>query len=292
MLYTVRIETNRDFAPLVEAGLQLQGQAMACWQHAETGATSFEEYLPSRAEADVRALELRGALAAWADGDPWTVEVRDLPEAEWRDAWKAFFHTERVSPNVIIRPPWEPVVDTARCVVEINPGLSFGTGRHFTTRSCLQVLDARSVVLPGATLLDVGCGSGILSIAAVKLGYRHVLGFDNDPQAVQVARENAAVNGVADAATFLEARVGQFHPRAPYALVVANLQEDVLCRYAQDLAGYLGQGPEDRLVLSGLLNHQFAGVEAAFRAVGLVPDAVMRDAEWTTFTVRRETGSE
>ncbi len=288
MLHVVRIETDRAFAPLVEAGLELIGMEMIAWQREDTGQATFERYLEDPVEAASKVRELRAHLEVWASGEAWQIGVHPLAEADWRDAWKAFFRTERVSPRVLVRPPWEPLPpDPPRCVVELNPGLSFGTGRHFTTRSCLRMLDALSEGSEGLTLLDVGSGSGILAIAGVKLGYAGVTAFDVDPQAVRIGMENAALNGVGGQIAFHECRLGDFRAQAPYDVVVANVQENVLVRDAGVLVACLAPGAGARLILAGLLKAQYEPVRAVYAALGLVPDIVWHDEEWTTFSARR-----
>ncbi|MCE9614271.1 MAG: 50S ribosomal protein L11 methyltransferase [Lentisphaerae bacterium] len=286
MLYAVRIATGADFAPLVEAGLELAGVEMISSHQVDTGTTCFEAYRESQADAACLAAELEEHLQGWAEGERWAVTVDALPDSAWRDAWKHFFRTEQVSPNVVVRPPWEPAVSQARCVVEINPGLSFGTGRHFTTRSCLQVLDQFGGERPGAAVLDVGCGSGILAIAAVKLGYTRVTAFDNDPQAVTVAAENAAINGVADRLALSVGDVATYRALAPFDIVVANLFDELLRAHAVALTGFLKPVSGSRLVLAGMLGAQFAAVKAVYASCGWVPENVMQDVEWTTAVMR------
>lgn len=287
MLHAVRMVTEGAFAPLVEAGLELEGLEMPCWQSAETGEASFECYFETADEAAGCAARLEACLTEWADGERWSVSVRELAEAEWREAWKHFFRTERISPNIVIRPPWEPAGADVRCELEINPGLSFGTGRHFTTRTCLQVLDGFAEAHPGASVVDVGCGSGILAIAAVKLGCGGVTAFDLDPQAVQAARENVEVNGVTGQVRLLEASLESFAPGRTFDLVIANLYDVLLRRHASTLAQLVAPTSGARLVLSGMLLSQAPAAREAYRACGFEPEATLADNEWTTLVLAR-----
>ena len=288
MLYIVRIVTEAGFAPLVEAGLELAGYAAASHQDADSGETRFECYYRARREAELEVAALDAGLREWLQGERgWTLAVVELPDAEWRDAWKHFFRAERVSPNVMVRPPWEAAEAGVRCVVEINPGLSFGTGRHFTTRSCLQLLDRLGERLPGASLVDAGCGSGILAIAAAKLGFTRVTAFDNDPQAMISARDNAVINGVAARVALVQAGVDTFVAEAPFDVVVANIYDELLRRYAPALTGLVGAGVEARLVLSGMLRAQVAGVRAVYVDLGWVQEDLLEDQEWASLLLKR-----
>ena len=143
----------------------------------------FEEGDPEPALR--RALELVGCEAE--------IRREEVAEEDWRFAYRRHFKTELVSPHILVQPEWERLA-----VVKFDPGLAFGTGRHETTRACLQYIDELAPAEGEAcSLLDMGCGSGILSIAAAKLGYAPVSGFDVDPEAVAASQENAAKNVVA-----------------------------------------------------------------------------------------------
>ena len=144
----------------------------------------FEEGDPRPALA--RALEIVGCEAE--------IKSEEVAEEDWRFSYRRHFKTELVSPRILVQPEWERLA-----VIKFDPGLAFGTGRHETTKACLQYIDELAPATnhePRPSFLDMGCGSGILSIAASKLGYAPVRGFDVDPDAVAASRENAAKNGV------------------------------------------------------------------------------------------------
>ncbi len=224
----------------------------------------FEEGDPEPALR--RALELVGCEAE--------IRREEVAEEDWRFAYRRHFKTELVSPRVLVQPEWERVA-----VVKFDPGLAFGTGRHETTRACLQYIDELAPVEGGASsLLDMGCGSGILSIAAAKLGYAPVAGFDVDPEAVAASQENAAKNGV-EAKFFRHALGGRGGTAlAPADLVVANILGPLLIRFADEIVPCVKR----RLVVSGILNELYDEVAAAYRARSLAEVSRKTIGEWTT----------
>ena len=240
----------------------------------------FEE--ASRIEAAKKALreamEIVGARAE--------LEVAEIPDEDWRLAYRRHFTTDRIGSRLVIRPPWEPM-PTGEVVVTLDPGMAFGTGKHETTRACLEYVEHLAPRAGEAPLsfLDMGIGSGILSIAASLLGYGPVSGFDVDPEAVAAATENAALNGAkVDYFRYgLGAKVRRELPKAE--LVVANILGPLLIRYADEIA----PTATHHLVISGILTEIYEEVLAAYVARGF--DEVSRRTlgEWTTgLLVRRD----
>lgn len=185
--------------------------------------------------------------------DVSTTEVAD----DWAERWREFHRPLVLECRLRVRPPWEPAGGEPVDLV-IDPGRAFGTGAHPTTRLCLELL----LGLPaGGPLLDLGCGSGLLAIAAARLGFGPVEAVDHDPLAIEATRANAAVNGVALAARRLDLRRDPL-PAAP--TVLANLLWPLL----EELAGRLSEPPR-RLVTSGLLEREAGACSAAFAARGM-----------------------
>jgi len=192
--------------------------------------------------------------------------VGTLARSDWAESWKRFFHVEKVSERVVVRPSWE-VYDArpGECVITLDPGLSFGTGKHATTQACLRFLDRLAAEDAARTVLDMGCGSGILAIGARRLGFTEVSGFDNDPDCIRVSQENAAINGVC-----IPFRLDDLsHVHGPSGVVVANILAPVLIQFAAQVAGSVAPGAQSRLVVSGILDEQYAAVRAAYEARGL-----------------------
>ena len=207
-------------------------------------------------------------------------ETRELADEDWRDAWKKYFGVQRIGRRLVIVPSWvehRPKPDDI--VLRIDPGMAFGTGQHPTTAMCLAALE--DIVAGGASVLDLGCGSGILAIAAAKLGAGSVVAIDNDPQAIKATRANAAGNNVA-----IEAREGTLDAvNQQFDVVVANISGLTLERLAPLLAQALAPG--GRLIASGFLEDAVDGLRAAFEGAGLSVERAIEDGIWRAIIARR-----
>ena len=190
---------------------------------------------------------------------PVAIASEELPDKDWNEVWKSHFAPIEVSPRLWVCPSWRlGETPAAAKVLVLDPGMAFGTGTHATTSLCMVAVDAFLVARPGASVLDVGTGSGILAIAARLLGSGTTVGIDNDNTAIRVARENADKNHVTlDFSTKSLDETG-----GPYDLVVANIMSGTLIELAVRLAGKVAAGGE--LLLSGILDFQADEVAAAF----------------------------
>ncbi|MBN1207181.1 MAG: 50S ribosomal protein L11 methyltransferase [Myxococcaceae bacterium] len=206
--------------------------------------------------------------------------LEEKPQQDWSNEWKALIKSVQVG-RLWVGPPWEADAapkDKVRLVIE--PKMAFGTGDHPTTSLCLAAIDAYMGSHPGASVLDVGTGTGVLAIAARKLGASRVVGTDNDPTSVELAHENAAVNGTPE----LELSGKELtQVEGTFELVVANILANTLIA----LAPLIAPKVKDRLVLAGVLAPQKAEVEAAYRAHGLIPEAGAAQGEWVRLDFHR-----
>lgn len=216
-------------------------------------------YVPDPAAEGARS-QLLAAASRWPDA-----ELQSLPlDPEWRERWKQWFHGFSVSPRLAVRPPWEPE-SGAPAEVVIEPGMAFGTGQHETTRLCLELVDERCAGgPPPRALLDVGCGTGILAIAAALLGVERVDGVDIDPDAVRWATENVERNRVGGRVTLSTTPLAEV--TGAYPLVIANILAHILVPMADELAARVAPGGE--LVLCGVGREQAVDVRRAFEATG------------------------
>jgi ribosomal protein L11 methyltransferase len=247
-----------------------------------------------RKEAPAALLEAQSAVARWqANGaavDPARVRLADaMPEAEWRDAWKRYFKVSQLTRQLVVVPSWEAYAPAPeQLVIHLDPGMAFGTGTHASTRLVLEELQA--LADGGAAVdrvLDVGCGSGILSIAAARLWPGATcVAVDVDPLCVDATRDNAAQNGVADRIAASATPAGEIAEAFP--LVLANIQAHVLRALAADLIARTAPG--GTLILSGLLTPQAAPLAAEYAAAGLRlvhVRASRHDPEWSVVVLAR-----
>ncbi|HEX5080773.1 MAG TPA: 50S ribosomal protein L11 methyltransferase [Blastocatellia bacterium] len=207
-----------------------------------------------------------------------------IADQDWLAEWKKGYEPIAVGRSLLICPSWK--IDQARgadrLVIEIDPGMAFGTGTHETTRGCLEMLEK---YWNGGSLLDVGTGTGILAIAAIKLhpGSR-VAGFDVDPEAVEVALENAAINGVADEIEIEVNKLSSYNGEE-FDVVLANLTADVIISLAAEFPQVLK--PQGILIVSGVLSEQTDDVRAALQSHNLSVIDVKPDGEWVTMALRK-----
>jgi ribosomal protein L11 methyltransferase len=244
--------------------IDADGFTPTSWHDVETGICRVDLF-PDEPSGVAQAQAALLAAAALL-GVPVTPEVTAVAQADWAESWKRFFHVEKISDRVVVRPSWEAYSPApGDCVITLDPGLSFGTGKHATTQACLRFLDRLAAENPHRSVLDMGCGSGILAIGAKRLGFDDVRGFDNDPECIRVSGENAAANAVS--IPFRIDDLSHAHPAADVA--VANILAPVLIQFAPQIAASLTDAPRARLVVSGILDEQYAAVRAAYEAQGL-----------------------
>ncbi|HSB10130.1 MAG TPA: 50S ribosomal protein L11 methyltransferase [Blastocatellia bacterium] len=244
-------------------------------------------YFESRTDPDgvKQALEA-GFARAGSLSSLIALSVSQVPHEDWMQKWKEGFEAISVGRRLIVAPSWKvPEDNNGRVVIQIDPGMAFGTGTHETTRLCLEAIERH---WKGGSLLDVGTGTGILAIAAAKLvpGSR-VLAIDIDPQAVEVARENAAINGVSASIELSEAQPRDFAGQA-FDVLVANLTAEVIIGLAGDLAGCLSR--RGIMILSGILTGLAADVERALSACGFTVIERSEAGEWCALVGARKSG--
>ena len=206
-----------------------------------------------------------------------SAEVREYREQDWTTFWQHHFKVTELGMNLRIIPEWEPIPDDDRINIIINPGLSFGTGGHFTTRFCLEALEEAVRELKPQSMIDAGTGSGILSIAAFKLGIPKVDAFDFDPVCIDQCRENAARNGTENRIRFFQADVlepGWY--TGPADLLCANILTSVLL----DAAPLIRRATGKRMLLSGIREIEADAVADTFIQLGCREIARDGDGKW------------
>jgi len=279
--FEVSIPTHADRVDVVTGALAHAGVAGSEVREPRAGAAEIVVYL--RADSPVAALEHAKEIAAHLPGiDPSDIEVRrSVPETVWTENWRSHFVPIAMGRRLRIVPPWDESRDPERVTVVINPGAAFGTGRHETTALCLEVIE--ETVVPGARVADIGCGSGVLGIAAAKLGAARVVASDIEAAAVEATRENAEANGVAERIFVTESATPP--SSEVFDLVVANIYSDTLVALAEALTTCVG--PSGTLVLSGIEASRSADVERAYVARGLQRTAIRTRGEWAALVFSR-----
>jgi ribosomal protein L11 methyltransferase len=275
---------------------------------------TLRTYLPLDAQAEATRARIEQAL--WHLGHLRPVgplRVQQLEEHDWAEAWKRYYTIQHIGARTVIVPSWlDYTPQPGEIVLRLDPGMAFGTGLHPTTQLCLVLLE--EYVQPGMQVLDLGCGSGILAIAAARLGAGAVLALDTDPIAVAAARENVTRNGLDQVVYVAEGSLGagtalghwlygtlneeegtSRQPKAAldraafsidrFDLIVANIIAGVLVALAQDLARALAPG--GLLIGSGIIAERAAEVAAAFETAGLAPLERRQDGDWVALVHRK-----
>ena len=256
---------------------------LSSYRDVEESSTTMQIFFPEQ-EGDGGAVRSAAidALRSAMDvvGVSADINVRTFPDEDWTLSYRLHFKTTEISPRLVVVPTWESHEPSpGQAMLKMDPGMAFGTGNHATTRACLEYI-AEAKVTP--TFLDVGCGSGILAVAARLLGFGDVRGFDLDADAVEVAKETAALNGVTvpffrgDLSGHMEG-----NPEiAPADFVAANVLGPVLIRFAERIASLVNPG--GKIILSGILDELYLEVKAKYESLGFKEVSSKLIGEWRT----------
>lgn len=218
-----------------------------------------------------------------SEGIESEIETNECRREEWENNWKQYFHAMPVGEKLLIRPLWEDADPQGRTVLSIEPGLAFGSGTHETTRLCLEALE--KYISEDTTVLDVGCGSGILSIASLLLGAKKAVGVDIDALAVKTARENGLVNGFKEPEyTVLEGNLTD-KVNGEFDVVVANIVADVIVMFCKDVGAFMKEGAV--FITSGIIDTKEQVVLDAFEKYGFKVKARHSEKGWVCFETEK-----
>lgn len=226
-------------------------------------------------------------LKASADGidlGTLAMDMKNVADEDWSENWKKYYKPFRIGSRLVVKPTWEPyAAKPGDLVIELDPGMAFGTGTHETTNMCMQLLEKH--LQDGMRVMDVGTGSGILAIAAAKLGAKDVLAIDIDPDAVKVARENVALNAVDG---HVRVVVGDLckGETMPCELAVANIVADAICMLAGPLTRHLQRN--GLLICSGIIREREQDVLLAAEKAGYAVYDRIEKGEWVALALRNE----
>lgn len=221
---------------------------------------------------------------ACVDMGTLALELQNVADEDWSENWKKYYKPFRIGSHLVVKPTWEPYeAQEGDQIIELDPGMAFGTGTHETTHMCMQLLEKH--LRPGMRVMDVGTGSGILAIAAARLGAREVLAIDIDPNAVKVAKENVALNHVEDAVRVV---VGDLckSEAMPCDLAVANIVADAICMLAGPLTRHLQKGR--LLICSGIIREREQDVRDAAARAGYTLFDRIEMGEWVALALKNE----
>ncbi|HEX7540418.1 MAG TPA: 50S ribosomal protein L11 methyltransferase [Syntrophales bacterium] len=248
-------------------------------------------YFPSGTDDEKHISDLQSYINNLAELFPElkkpTFNTEVIIDPQWGEVWKRFFKPLRITKNIIVKPSWERYSATGReTVIEIDPGMAFGTGQHPSTSMCIEAME--EILLKDRTfqkwrVLDVGTGTGILGISAAKLGASSVMCVDIDDQAVEIAHKNVAVNHVGDRVVIVNSDVAKI--KGTFELIVANLTAETLIKIKSHLVKMMEKG--GYLVISGIFEKNRQDVEKAFTRDDLISHKVIADKEWVCYVYKK-----
>lgn len=257
-------------------------------EETDTETVVVKAYLPVDQELDDKLQEFERRvdelIAHQINKGKGHIAWREVQEEDWATSWKTYFHPIAVGQRVVIKPSWEEYEPSAEeLVIELDPGMAFGTGTHHTTAMCIRCLE--EVIRSGDIVFDVGTGSGILAVAAAKLGAAHVRAVDLDAVAVRVAQENIVLNGVESTVSAVQGDLltgvdGQAN------IIVANIIADVIIKLLPDVPARLVD--KGVFIGSGIITERLGDVTAALMANGLIVDKVVEEGGWAAIVARKE----
>jgi len=260
------------------------------------GVASEKEVIKAYLPFDIRLEHRIASLQTYLDSliylfpeiDALDFATETVVDQNWGEEWKKYFKPLRVSKNIVIKPTWERYTPAGRdIVIEIDPGMAFGTGQHPSTRMCLEALE--DIILKDRTIknwrvLDVGTGTGILGIACAKLGADRVVCVDIDKKAAEIARENVAVNHVEDRIQIINRDVNTI--REPFDLIVANLTVQILLRIHTHLMSLIENA--GYLVISGIIDQHKSDIESHFLTDIFTLHHIITEKEWVCYVLQKK----
>lgn len=243
-------------------------------------------YFPATDTAEAKLAQLKERLAKLGLNPEPKVYIRELKEEDWATAWQAYYKPVKVGQRFIVKPTWEDiVVEPDQVVLEMDPGMAFGSGTHATTTMCLEFIE--DCVVGGEMVCDVGTGTGILAIAAAKIGAGNVLAVDVDEVAVKVAKENAVGNGVADKIQVVQGYLLD-HFSGEADVVIANIVADVIIKLAPDAHKALRLG--GYLITSGIIRDRAEEVLSVLQQTGFELQGQRHQGEWVAYMLTKVRG--
>lgn len=286
LLYAIKFRDKSNDPELVFEFLAALEVQYSSYEDKEFGDSYLVIYTESEEEFAAVKPQFLAGVEEWRAYGLEIAEIEEITvrKEDWSEVWKKYFNIIHIADNLVIKPSWlEYSPAPGEAVVKLDPGMSFGTGQHATTSFCLRTLAEYAGNPEIKSVLDAGCGSGILAIAAALLGYKPVDAFDYDPEAIMVAGENIEANGLgADDIRLEQADVAEYQPReGGYDLALVNILGHILKANAEHIVGFVRPG--GLLALAGILNEEFEALSQRFTAIpGCVELRRFSEKEWTS----------
>ena len=255
------------------------------------GVEVIQAFFPADIRSEKRIYAVRKYLKSLEEIFPEvaapTLTTEIISDPDWGEQWKKYFKPIRVCKNIVVKPTWERYTPASRdIVVEIDPGMAFGTGQHASTRMCMEAVE--DIILKDRSVkewkvLDVGCGTGILGITAAKMGAEDVICVDNDPKATEIAAQNAVINAVDNRLHILNKDAAQI--TEPRNLIIANLTAKLLLKLHAQLVRLLL--PDGYLIISGLIETDIPSIEEHFITAPLEVQSMLTEKEWVCYVLKK-----
>ncbi len=276
------LEENKDFWDYVDEDLYNEKQ----------GPTKVKTYIEEDSKAPETLANIRSALEALKTGEYGKLEItiENMAQEDWENNWRQYFKPLYVGDNIIIKPHWEEIADTeGKLVFEIDPGMTFGSGQHETTRMCVEALE--KVVKKGDRVCDLGCGSGILSVISLLLGAEYAYAVDIDPNCEKIAYENAALNGIGKDTYLVQCgnvltdnKLCERLANEKYDIVVANIVADVIIPLSKKVRSFMKEG--GYFITSGIIDFRMEEVKNELCENGFEILEIKHDGDWYAFVCR------
>lgn len=252
----------------------------------------IKAYFPQdvRSEKRIAAIQkyLKSLNEIFSDFPAPVLTTEIINDPDWGEQWKKYFKPIRVSSNIIVKPTWERYTPASRdIVIEIDPGMAFGTGQHASTRMCIEALEdiiMKDRKVANWKVLDVGCGTGILGITAAKLGAQDVICLDNDQKATEIAEENAQINLVSNHLRIINEDATAVNDERN--LIIANLTSKLLLKLRRHLIQLLE--PDGYLIISGIIEQDMSEIEDEFSVAPLIQNRKITEKEWVCYVFQKK----